>query len=112
MIVIILKGIYGREFSTLVELSGMNAGGDSGGGVYDLEGNLIGINTARNGTDDDTIGSNIYLDLGNPTVQSFIYSNTDVPEPGSGALLLLGIAAALRRNLARPSHLPASARIM
>jgi len=86
--------------SNSLELSGKIIDGDSGGGVFDASGNLIGLNTARLGSDSDASGGSIYLDLGHPDVQDFIYTNTNlVPEPGSLSLLAAGAGiAAFRRR--------------
>jgi len=86
-------------FSTSMELSGKGIGGDSGGGIYDLNGNLVGLNTARIGSDSDGFGSTYYVDLGHPEVQDFIHTNTNlVPEPSTLSWLVGGAALALRRR--------------
>jgi hypothetical protein len=73
-----------------LSLNGRGANADSGGPVFDLSGNLVGINDAVSFIGDGSIGATDFLKLSNPTIYNWIVQNTQVPEPTTGALIGLG----------------------
>lgn len=81
-----------------VPVNGKVIGGDSGGGVYNSQGQLVGINFGQTGNN-ASVGTTSYNDLGpgNPQLD-WVQSNTVIPTPGAGALLGLGALAALGRR--------------
>jgi hypothetical protein len=72
-----------------VPVNGKGLAGDSGGGVYNSQGQLVGINFGQTGNG-ASVGSTSYLDLSQPEVLSWLQANT-IPTPG--AVGLLGLAA-------------------
>jgi uncharacterized protein (TIGR03382 family) len=76
-------------------LNGRGMSGDSGGGWYNSQGHLIGMNVAGTlGT--GTIGQTTYLRFDNPDIQNWI--STTVPAPGTAVLGLAAMVFAARRR--------------
>lgn len=72
-----------------IPVNGKGLSGDSGGGVYNSQGQLVGINFGQTGNG-ASVGSTSYLDLSQPEVRSWLEANTVIPTPS--AIALLGIA--------------------
>jgi hypothetical protein len=80
---------FGGGGGSAVPVNGKALSGDSGGGVYNSQGQLVGINFAQTGNG-ASVGSTSYLDLSQPEVLSWLQANT-IPTPGTVGLL--GLAA-------------------
>jgi len=80
-----------------IPVNGKVLSGDSGGGVYNSLGQLVGINFGQTGNN-LTVGTSSYLDLAQPDVLNWVQSNTVVPAPGSLALVGAGLMAGLGRR--------------
>jgi uncharacterized protein (TIGR03382 family) len=79
-----------------VDTIGKGLGGDSGGGVYNSLGQLVGINFGQSGNN-LTFGTTSYLDLAQPDVLNWVQTNT-IPTPGALTLLGLGALVGSRRR--------------
>jgi hypothetical protein len=66
-----------------VAVNGKGLSGDSGGGVFNAQGQLVGINFAQSGNG-ASVGSTSYLDLAQPEVLAWVQANTTIP-PTCGA---------------------------
>jgi hypothetical protein len=66
------------DFGPYISGNGKGLSGDSGGGVFDANRNLIGIMSAQTGNTDG-VGSTIFLNLTSPDILSWITSNTSLP---------------------------------
>jgi hypothetical protein len=73
-----------------IPVNGKALSGDSGGGVYNSQGQLVGINFGQTGNG-ASVGSTSYLDLSRPEIRSWLDANTVIPTPGTVGLL--GLAA-------------------
>jgi hypothetical protein len=69
--------------ATNVPVNGKGLGGDSGGGVFNAQGQLVGLNFAQTGNG-ASVGSTSYLDLAQPEVLAWVQANTTIP-PTCGA---------------------------
>lgn len=81
---------FGGASGSSVPVNGKVLSGDSGGGVYNSLGELVGINFGQSGNS-AILGTSSYLDLSQPDVLNWVQSNTTIPAPG--ALPLIGAAA-------------------
>jgi hypothetical protein len=79
-----------------VPVNGKVLSGDSGGGVYNSLGQLVGINFGQTGNN-LTGGTSSYLDLAHPDVLNWVQSNT-IPTPAALSLLGLGALFGGRRR--------------
>ncbi|MFO1487668.1 MAG: trypsin-like serine protease [Verrucomicrobiota bacterium] len=64
-----------------LSLNGRGANGDSGGGVFNLSGQLVGINIAQFGPTGNQFGETTFLSLSQPAVLSWIQSIITPVEP-------------------------------
>jgi hypothetical protein len=81
---------FGGGSGSAVPVNGKGLSGDSGGGVYNSQGQLVGINFGQTGNG-ASLGTTSYLDLSRPEVLSWLQANTVIPTPGTVGLL--GLAA-------------------
>jgi hypothetical protein len=81
---------FGGGAGSAVPVNGKGLSGDSGGGVYNSQGQLVGINFGQTGNG-ASLGTTSYLDLSQPEVLSWLQANTVIPTPGTVGLL--GLAA-------------------
>ena len=65
---------FGFDGGETLALNGRGAPGDSGSGVFNSRGELVGIATGYNGAPTDPFGTTYYMDLTNPEVSSWILS--------------------------------------
>jgi uncharacterized protein (TIGR03382 family) len=79
-----------------VAANGKGLSGDSGGGVYNSLGQLVGINFGQSGNN-ALVGTTSYLDLSQPDVLNWVQSNT-IPTPAALTLLGLGALVGSRRR--------------
>ena len=79
-----------------VPLVGKGLGGDSGGGVFNQNWELVGWNTAQSGNL-GTSGTTIYGDLTVPDVRSWVIANT-IPSPGFAGLVFAAAPYVARRR--------------
>ena len=66
-----------------VPVNGKGLGGDSGGGVFNAQGQLVGINFGQSGNN-ASVGTTSYNDLAQPEVLAWVQANTTIP-PTCGA---------------------------
>jgi hypothetical protein len=64
-------------FFSWINLGGKVLAGDSGGPIYNQTGQLVGLNTAQTGNENQ--GHSIYLVLSQPDVLAWIQANTVIP---------------------------------
>jgi uncharacterized protein (TIGR03382 family) len=97
--------LYGNDVyynaTNFLEGQGVNTigkvlSGDSGGGVYNSLGQLVGINFGQSGNN-LSVGYSSYLDLAQPDVLNWVQSNT-IPTPAALTLLGLGALVGSRRR--------------
>jgi uncharacterized protein (TIGR03382 family) len=86
--------LFGGSSAPLV--NGKVLSGDSGGGVYNSLGQLVGINFGQSGNN-LSVGYSSYLDLAQPDVLNWVQSNT-IPTPAALTLLGLGALVGSRRR--------------
>jgi len=67
---------FGYDGGESLALNGRGAPGDSGSGVFNSRGQLIGITTAYTGANNDPSGTTFYMDLTVPEVRTWIKSVT------------------------------------
>jgi hypothetical protein len=81
-------------FSTTagVSLNGRCSNGDSGAGVYDSDGSLVGmtIGSSPGTASYEPAGTSIFLDLTEPTIRAWVKANTVVPQPSIGCMVVAG----------------------
>jgi len=87
---------FGGTVGGSVPVNGKVLNGDSGGGVYNSLGQLVGINFGQSGNN-LSVGFSSYLDLAQPDVLNWVQSNT-IPTPGALTLLGLGALVGSRRR--------------
>ena len=66
-----------------VPVNGKGLGGDSGGGVFNAQGQLVGINFGQSGNG-ASVGTTSYNDLAQPVILAWVQANTTIP-PTCGA---------------------------
>jgi hypothetical protein len=83
---------FGRGSFPLDALNGNAAPGDSGGGAFDQDGNLIGITSSRVPNSISSSSQTHYLKLAHPDVYNWIIANTQVPEPSGFVMVACSLA--------------------
>lgn len=79
-----------------LSLNGAGLSGDSGGPVFNSAGELVGLLAAGTGVGQTAETS--YLRLSDPVIYSWLLANTNIPTPGTSALLGLAVGAGFTRR--------------
>lgn len=74
---------FGGGGGSATPVNGKALAGDSGGGVFNAQGQLVGINFGQSGNG-ASVGTTSYLDLAQPEVLAWVQANTTIP-PTCGA---------------------------